>query len=163
MDFKGLGACVLLACGVAVGGKQKVVVILSEPLRAENVQIRIPEITSARGETRDLEKTLWLGEPIRDERPAETLVKQALDFKIKTAGRQNAQVTLVLPDAGYVELTLRDFYGKNLETLAEGQFQPGQFSFSMQSLALEDKQGIRFLTLKIDGRVALKKVLTRVQ
>ncbi len=163
MKLSGLGAFVLFACVTAFGGKQKVVVILSEPLRAENVQILLPEMTSVRGEVRDLEKTLWLGEPVREDRPAEPEPKQSLELKIRTAGRQNAQVTLVLPHPGYVELSLRDFYGKNLETVAEGQFQSGQFHFSMRSLADDEKQGIRFLTLKLNGRVVLKKVLSRVQ
>ncbi len=155
--------CFLLAYATVFGGKQKVVVILKEPLRAENVEIRLPELTSARGEVRDLEKTLWLGEPLREDRAVEAVAKKSLDLKIQATGRQGAQITLVLPDAGYVELTLRDFYGKNLQSIAEGQFQAGTFSYQMRSSTEEEKQGIRFLTLKVDGRVVLKKVLTRVQ
>jgi hypothetical protein len=72
------------------------------------------------------------------------------------------QVTLTLPTAGYVELSVMDFYGKRVATLVDGNLPAGTYPLRPVTLNNSDANGIKFLTLRINGKVALKKVITKV-
>jgi hypothetical protein len=84
-------------------------------------------------------------------------------MSVRNSGKGGIQVTLTLPEAGYVEVSVMDFYGKHLATLVEGNLPPGIYPLQSVSLKDADGNGIKFLTLRVNGKVVLKKVITKVR
>lgn len=153
----------LAAISVSWAGKQRILIRLREPLRAETVTVKIPELTNGRGETRDLETQVELGAQVRPEAAKGEDVSLKLDMMVRTVGKTGAQVTLSLPAAGFVEIEMLDFYGKNLATVLSAHMQSGVHPLQPISFKDGDNNGIKFLTLRINGKVALKKVITKVR
>jgi hypothetical protein len=60
-------------------------------------------------------------------------------------------------------LSVMDFYGKHLATLVDGSLPAGIYPLRPVTLNNSDANGIKFLTLRINGKVALKKVITKVR
>src|SRR4051812_11201595 len=106
-----VGLC--FCAGLSWGGKQKIIVRLREPLRAETVKIRIPELSNGKGETRDLETQLQLGDPEKVVQPKSFQDNLKLNMMVRSVGKDAVQVTLTLPEAANIQLMLLDFYGKN--------------------------------------------------
>jgi hypothetical protein len=154
---------VVLLASLGWAGKQKIIVRLREPLRAETVKIRIPELTNNRGETRDLETKVELGTQTKTEAPTIQPVALKLGMALRSVGSDAVQVTLTLPDAGFIELVMMDFYGKSLATLYSGNMPPGVYPMHPFSLKDGDNNGIKFMTLRINGKMVLKKVMTKVR
>ena len=73
------------------------------------------------------------------------------------------QVTMTLPNPGYVEVVMMDFYGKNLATLFAGNLTPGVYPMRPFTIKDGDNNGIKFMTLRINGKVAMKRVITKVR
>src|SRR5689334_20072125 len=115
-------------------GKQRIVVRLREPLRAETVKIRVPELSNTKGETRDLETRLELGGPDKDDAPVTAPSKVKLNMALRAAGKNAVQVTLTLPDPGNVQVALLDFYGKNQGTLLDGPMPAGVYTLGPVTL-----------------------------
>lgn len=154
----------LIACvNLGWSGKQKIYVRLREPLRAETVKIRLPELSNGKGETRDLETQLDLGGPAKAEVAQNQQAALKLNMQLRSVGKTSVQVTLSLPNAGYVQIILLDFYGKNLATLLDGPMLPGVYNLTPFNLSDGERNGINFLALKINGKVAIKRVLTKVR
>src|SRR5688572_10144848 len=89
-------------------GKQKIIVRLREPLRAEQVTVRLPEVKNAKGETRDLEARLDLGAKPKQEAPRNVEAALKLDMAVRNLGKNAVQVTLSLPNPGFVEVMILD-------------------------------------------------------
>ena len=158
-----LPALFLLFASGTWGAKQKIIVRLREPLKAETVKIRLPEVKNARGETRDLETTLDLGGKPKQDAPKVAEVALKLNMQVRPAGKGAVQVTLTLPNPGFVELLVLDFYGKNVATLLAGPVPAGVHILKPFVMKDGDQTGIKFLTLRVNGKVVMKKVLTRVR
>jgi hypothetical protein len=62
-----------------------------------------------------------------------------------------------------VEIEMLDFYGKNLATVLSANMTPGIHPLQPIIFKDGDNNGIKFLTLRINGKVALKKVITKVR
>lgn len=156
---------VLILAGVSLSwsGKQKIIVRLREPLKAETVKIHLPELTNTLGERRDLETQLELGgkDPAKPSKQQTQALK--LNMQIQPVGKTTIQVTISLPGPGYVEVLLLDFYGKKLATLMEGQFLAGKYFLDPFDFKEGDHNGIQFLALRINGKVVMKRVLTKVK
>lgn len=148
---------------ISWAGKQKIIVRLREPLRAETIKIRVPELTNGRGETRDLEAKVELGAQSKAEasKPKEASLK--LNMVVRNIGKNGVQVTVTLPTAGYVEVGIMDFYGKSVATLLNGNMSKGIYPLLPVTLKEGDNNGIKFMTLRINGKVVLKKVITKVR
>jgi hypothetical protein len=144
-------------------GKQKIIVRLREPLRAETVKIRIPELTNGRGETRDLETKVELGTEVKTQAPILQTAALKLNLDLRNVGTNAVQVTLTLPEPGYVEIVMMDFYGKTLATLMSDDLAPGIYPIRPYVLKDGDNNGIKFMTLRINGKMVLKKVMTKVR
>lgn len=157
-----LALLLVAAAREAGAGKQKILVRLREPLKAETIKIRLPEVKSAKGETRDLETRLDLGGKPKEEKKVVAAALR-LDMSVRSTGKNGVQVTLTLPEGGYVELMIMDFYGKNLGTLLAGQLPAGVFPLKPYVFKDGDHNGIKFMTLRINGKMAMKKVLTKVR
>jgi hypothetical protein len=158
------GVLLVLACAsICMAGKQRIIVRLKDPLRAETIQIHAPGISNARGETRDLEAKVELGAGPKVEAPKVEETGLKLGMAVRNYGKGGVQVTLTLPAAGYVELSVMDFYGKHVATLVDGNLPAGVYPLRPVSLKDADVNGIKFLTLRINGKVALKKVVTKVR
>jgi hypothetical protein len=154
----------LLACASLLwAGKQKIIVKLREPLRAETITVTAPGVSNGRGETRDLETKVELGSQPKSEGPKVQESGMKLNLQVRNFGRTGVQVTLTLPTAGYVELGVMDFYGKHVATLIDGNLTAGTYPLRPLSLKDADANGIKFLTLRINGKVALKRVITKVR
>jgi hypothetical protein len=82
---------------------------------------------------------------------------------IRNSGKNGLQVTLTLPAPGYVEVVMMDFYGKNLATVLAGNMPAGVYPLRPFIVKEGENNGIRFLTLRINGKVAMKKVITKVR
>ena len=156
-------AILLSAASICSAGKQRIIVRLKEPLKAETIQIHAPGISNGRGETRDLETKVELGTAPRAEAPKVQETGLKLGMSVRNLGKTGVQVTLTLPTPGYVELSIMDFYGKHLLTLFDGNLSAGTYPMRTVSLKEADGNGIRFLTLRINDKVALKKVITKVR
>lgn len=156
-------AAVLLASGLAWGAKQKIILRLREPLRAEAVKIKVPELSTAKGETRDLETLLQLGGVPKPETKTVTQQAMKLNMLLRSVGKNSVQVTLLLPQPGYVQIFLLDFYGKNQGTILDGPMPAGAHVLNPVPLKDGEHHGINFLTLKLNGKVAMKKVMTKVK
>ena len=156
-------AILMLAISPLLAGKQKIILRLREPLRAETIQIRVPELTNARGETRDLETKVELGTAPKTEAPKVQDNSLKLNMMVRNFGKGGVQVTLTLPTQSYVELVVMDFYGKKLATLLDGAMAQGIYPLRPVLMKDADVNGIKFLTLRINGKVALKKVITKVR
>lgn len=154
---------ILVLASLTHAGKQKIIIRLREPLRAETVQIKVPELTNGRGETRDLEAKVELGTQPKAETPKTVDKALKLDMAVRNFGKTGVQVTLTLPHPGYVELMVMDFYGKQVATLVDGNLPAGVYPLRPVTLQEAETNGIRFLTLRINGKVALKKVITKVR
>ena len=158
------GLALLLACvSFTLAGKQRIVIRLKDPLRAETVQIHAPGISNGRGETRDLDAKVELGTAPKVETPKAQEGGLKLGMAVRNFGKGGVQVTLTLPTAGYVELSVMDFYGKHVASLIDGNLPSGIYPLHPVSLKDADVNGIKFLTLRINGKVALKKVITKVR
>lgn len=144
-------------------GKQKIIVKLREPLRAESIKIRFPEITNNRGEIRDLETKLDLGSETKKIVPKAEVFSLQLNLAVRNVGNSAVQVTLSLPDPGFVEIEIMDFYGKRLGTVFSGNLSSGIFPMAPYSVKDIDNNGIKFMTLHINGKMVLKKVMTKVR
>jgi hypothetical protein len=164
MKFTTTAVLVLMTCvPLSWAGKQKIIIRLREPLRAESVKIQIPELTNSRGETRDLETKLELGAPAKKETPKNQETALKLDMTVRSIGKNGVQVSMTIPTSGYVEVVMMDFYGKNLATLFSGNLVPGIYPMRPFTIKEGDNNGIKFMTLRINGKVALKKVVTKVR
>jgi hypothetical protein len=159
----GLILAVLIGANATWSGKQRIIVRLREPLRAETIKIRVPELSNGKGETRDLETQLQLGGPQRTEAPKLEQNNFKLNMVLRSVGKNAVQVTLTLPTPGYVQLMLLDFYGKNQGALLDGNMPAGIVSLPPIALKETDHNGISFLTLKINDKVVMKKVITKVR
>lgn len=157
------GAALLACASLLFAGKQKIIVKLREPLRAETITVTAPGVSNGRGETRDLETKVELGTQPKTEAPKAQEGGLKLNMQVRNFGRSGVQVTLTLPTAGYVELVVMDFYGKHVATLIDGSLPAGTYPLRPVSLKDADVNGIKFLTLRINGKVALKKVITKVR
>jgi hypothetical protein len=144
-------------------GKQKIVLRLREPLRAETVKVLVPELTNGKGETRDLETKLELGVQNKTEAPKIQEQSLKLNMVVKTIGKSGVQVTLTLPTAGFIEVVMMDFYGKNLATLLSANLTPGVYPMRPFMMKDGDNNGIKFMTLRINGKVEMKRVITKVR
>jgi hypothetical protein len=144
-------------------GKQKIILRLREPLRAETIKVQVPELTNARGETRDLETKIELGTQPKAEAPKAKEEALKLNMAVRNVGKTGVQVTLTLPTPGFVEVAMIDFYGKNLATLLAGNLPAGVFPLRPYSLKDGDNNGIKFMTLRINGKVVLKRMITKVR
>jgi len=144
-------------------GNQKILVRLREPLRAESVKILIPEVSNGKGETRDLETRLELGNGEKVEPPQSAQPTLKLALALRPAGGNGLQVTLTMPRAGFVELLVLDFYGKNLATLLEANLPAGVHDLAPFEFKEAENNGIKFLALRINGKVAMKRVMTKVR
>lgn len=158
-----LGIAFILCAHSAWSGKQKIIVRLREPLRAETIKIRVPELSNAKGETRDLETQLQLGGVVRQDAPKIQQNALKLDMVLRPVGKNAIQVTLTLPTPGYVQLMLLDFYGKNQGVLFDAAMPAGVYASAPVALKEGEHNGINFLTLKINDKVAMKKVITKVR
>jgi hypothetical protein len=164
MKFTATVVLILLSLvGYSGAGKQKIILRLREPLRAETVKILVPELNNGRGETRDLETKLELGGQAKSEasKSRETTLK--LDLVVRSMGKNGVQVTMTLPNPGYVEVVMMDFYGKNLATLFAGNLASGVHPMRPFIIKDGDNNGIKFMTLRINGKVAMKRVITKVR
>jgi hypothetical protein len=144
-------------------GKQKIILRLREPLRAEAIKVQVPELTNGRGEIRDLETKLELGAQAKVETPKAKKSALTLNMVVRNIGKSGVQVTLTLPAAGYVEVEMMDFYGKNLASVFSGSVPAGVFPLRPFEIKDGDNNGIKFMTLRINGKVALKRVITKVR
>lgn len=158
-----IAAALAVTISTAWAGKQKIIVRLREPLKAETVKIRLPEAKNLRGETRDLETQLELGAKPKQEAAAFIEPAIKLEMQVRSVGAGAVQVTLSLPNPGYVELVVLDFYGKHLSTLLAAQMSSGVYPLKAFALKDGDGNGIKFLTLRINGKVAMKRMLTKVR
>jgi hypothetical protein len=159
-----LPIAILLASAWGVPeAKQKIIVRLREPLKAETVKIRLPEVKNERGETRDLETRLELGDKPKPDASKAAVTALKLNLAVKSVGKNAVQVTLTLPQAGFVELMVMDFYGKNLATLLAGPMPPGVYPMAPYVFKDGDHNGIKFMTLRIGGKMAMKRVITKVR
>ena len=156
-------ACVLAMVSLCPAGKQRIILRLKDPLRAESIQIHAPGLSTGHGETRDLDAKVELGASTRTDAPTVQDVGLKLGMSVHNYGKSGVQVTLTLPTAGYVELSVMDFYGKHVATLVDGNLPAGIYPLRPVMLNNSDANGIKFLTLRINGKVALKKVITKVR
>jgi hypothetical protein len=158
-----LSALTLACVTGSWAAKQKIIVRLREPLKAETVKIRLPEVKNAKGETRDLETRLELGAKPRQETPRNVEAALKLDMAVRNLGKSAVQVTLTLPNPGFVEVVILDFYGKNLATLLAAHMPSGVFPLKPFALKDGDHNGIKFMTLRINGTVVMKRMMTKVR
>jgi hypothetical protein len=156
-------AGILMLASLSVAGKQKIILRLREPLRAETIQIKVPELSTGRGETRDLETKVELGTQPKAEAPKVQDKALKLNMLVRNFGKTGVQVTLTIPAAGYVTLEVMDFYGKQVAVLLDGNVPAGIHPLPPISLKDAESNGIKFLTLRINGKVALKKVISKVR
>ncbi|MEO6095348.1 MAG: hypothetical protein ABIW76_06630 [Fibrobacteria bacterium] len=164
MKFTPTAVLVLMTCvPFSWAGKQRIILRLREPLRAESIKVLVPELTNSRGETRDLETKLELGVQTKKEAPKVQETALKLDMTVRSIGKTGVQVSITLPTGGYVEVVMMDFYGKNLATLFSGNLPSGSYPMGPITLKEGDNNGIKFMTLRINGKVALKKVVTKVR
>jgi hypothetical protein len=144
-------------------GKQKIILRLREPLRAETIKVQVPELTNGRGETRDLETKIELGTQPKAETSKQKEETLKLNMAVRNVGKTGVQVTLTLPAPGYVEVVMIDFYGKSLATLLDANMPAGVFPLRPYALKEGDNNGIKFMTLRINGKMALKRMITKVR
>ncbi len=163
MKFTATIGWVFLAIASSWAGKQKIILRLREPLRAETIRIQVPELTNGRGETRDLETNVELGTQTKIDAPKSQDVTLKLNMVVRNIGKSGVQVTLTLPSPGYVEVVMMDFYGKNLATVFSGNMVTGVFPLPLFALKDGDNNGIKFMTLRINGKVVMKRVMTKVR
>jgi len=159
-------ACVpalLLLVSLCPAGKQRIILRLKDPLRAETIQIHAPGISNGHGETRDLDAKVELGGSAQPDAPKVQDAGLKLGMSVHNYGKSGVQVTLTLPTAGYIELSVMDFYGKHVATLVDGNLPAGIYPLRPVMLNNSDANGIKFLTLRINGKVELKKVITKVR
>ncbi len=156
-------ASLILLFSSSWAGKQRIIIKLRDPLKAEVIKIRLPEITNAKGETRDFETKLELGTAPKVETNKIQSVTLALNMVSRNIGDNGVQVTLTLPEAGFIEVEVMDFYGKTIASLFSGNLTSGNHPLDPYFLKDGDNNGIKFITLRINGKVALKKVLTKVR
>lgn len=158
-----LGAMLLVTASGVWSAKQKIIVRLREPLKAESVKIRLPEVKNSRGQTRDLETRLELGDKPKQDASSVAPAALKLNMSVKPIGKTAVQVTLSLPKAGFVELVVLDFYGKNLGTLLSAQVGPGMYTLKPFTFKEGDNNGIKFMTLRINGKVVMKRLMSKVR
>ena len=163
MKFTATALLVLLTVQFSPAGKQKIILRLRDPLKAETIKVLVPELTNGRGETRDLEAKVELGGPAKVEAAKPQVASLKLDMAVRSVGKTGVQVTITIPTAGYVEVVMMDFYGKNLATLLAGNLPPGVYPMRTYDAKETDNNGIKFMTLRINGKVALKRVITKVR
>ena len=164
MKFTATVFLILLSVvGYSDAGKQKIILRLREPLKAETIKIVVPELNNGRGETRDLETKVELGGQSKTEAPKARETTLKLDMLVRSIGKNEVQVTMTLPNPGYVEVVMMDFYGKNLATLFAGNLTPGVYPMRPFIMKDGDNNGIKFMTLRINGKVVMKRVITKVR
>lgn len=156
-------ACLLAMVSLCPAGKQRIILRLKDPLRAESIQIHAPGLSNGHGETRDLDAKVELGTAARSEAVQVQTGGLKLGMSVHNYGKGGVQVTLSLPTAGYVELSVMDFYGKHVASLVDGNLPSGVYPLRPVTFNNSDANGIKFLTLRINGKVALKKVITKVR
>lgn len=157
----------LLACGAppAGAGRQFLILGISEPLREENIPIRVPGVVKAAGgKVEDLTYLLALA-PSLLEKPAgpagEGPVR--LGLKVRFADPEQLDLLLSLPRPGHFQIWVLDFYGKETALLGEGRAERGMHSLQYPAPKQHSGNGIRFLALKLDGRIVFKQALARVK
>ena len=156
-------ACLLAMVSLCPAGKQRIILRLKDPLRAESIQIHAPGLSNGHGETRDLDAKVELGTSAHTDAVQVQEGGLKLGMLVHNYGKGGVQVTLTLPTAGYVELSVMDFYGKHVASLVDGNLPVGVYPLRPVTFNNSDANGIKFLTLRINGKVALKKVITKVR
>lgn len=150
----------------ALAGEQTLVLKLKQPLRAESVKVRVPGAQTLRGERRDLETVIPLA-PITtgpgdkvDESASEVLT---LGLNARVLGKNSLLIHFTLPKAGFVEISLLDVYGKKLAVVVADPYTKGRHVLPPFPFQQSEQNGVRFLSLSIDGKVALRKMLPQVK
>jgi hypothetical protein len=161
-----LGLLIALGFSHAYAGKQTLVLKLKQPLRAEEVKVRVPGAQNARGERRDLEAVIALGpsQPGKNARIDSSKIDNlSLDLTARRLGRNSLLVGFTLPGPANVEIVLLDLYGKAMATLVSEPFPKGHHLLPPFPFRDSDQNGVHFLALKLNGKIALRKVLPQVK
>ena len=147
-------------------GKQRVILQLREPLRPYPVEIVLPGVTNAHGETRDVKTALNLGDSSALEnfdKPKGIPDALSLDMSVVHSGGRSLSVRITLPQAAFVEVFLMDLYGKNLGTLLESQCPRGELFLRPYAFKENESGGLVFLAMRVNGKIAMKRAISQVQ
>jgi|GEM_PF-1929212 len=156
----------LFAFSPARAGKTTLVLKVKQPLRAEQVKIRLPSVTNAKGERRDLEAVLPLGPENKEAKVEESKVQVedlSLALHARTLGKNGLVISFTLPNPGFVEIVMLDSYGKNFATVVSNSYPQGRHILPPFTYQGSEQNGVRFLALKVDGKLAKQKMLPQVK
>ncbi len=158
--------CLGLCVSSALAGKQTLVLRLKQPLKAEETKVRISGAQNERGERRDLETVLPLG-PAKNQSEthagnvaAEDL---SLDLTARRLGKSSILVGFTLPTPSNVEIVLLDSYGKTLATLTNEPYTKGSHLLPPFPYHESEQNGMRFIALKLNGKIPLRVMLPQVK
>ena len=121
MKFTATVVLVLLTLvGYSEAGKQKIILHLREPLKAETVKIVVPGVEERPRRNPGSGNQGRIGRTSQDRSPQNPETTLKLDLAVRSIGKNGVQVTMTLPNPGFVEVVMMDFYGKSLATLFAG-------------------------------------------
>jgi len=147
------------------GGKQTLILQLREPLRTGTSELIVPAVTNFKGEVRDLRIPIQLGDtldPASKEFLESAPSAPGVDMTVTSEGRRSFLIKLSLPQPAMVEIVLMDIYGKNLGVLFAGPCTLREMSWK-HVFKEKDPGGLRILSMKVDGKIAVKRVLPQVK
>ncbi len=152
---------VLLLPGLPfASGEGKLVIRLMEPLREEKVTIRLFESRFADGSLSDLESILDLS---GEAKTTDSINSGGKSRPSLVFDRSAGSIQVYLPRQGRIELDLLDLYGKKIRTLLEGNVAAGEHGVVLQDEDKPDRHGVRFVQLKIDGKLVERRMIAQVR
>jgi len=133
--------------------KQKLILFLTEPVTTQEVSVRVEENFQTSGRLNSKVKVEKL--KIKN--------LNVLTYKVGQGNKQN--LTLELIQNGFVRLEVHDFSGKFLGVLFENHLVKGQYVFEEDGRweRFKSLKGIAFLTLYIDNKKVLKKLVAKME
>jgi len=148
----------------AWAGKQTLILQLREPLRAGPSELIVPAVTNFKGEVRDLRISVQFGDTLGESKEIQESASSSpgVDMTVTSVGRRSFLIKLSLQQPAMVEIVLMDIYGKNLGVLFAGQCTLREMSWK-HVFKEKDPGGLRILAMKVDGKIAVKRVLPQVK
>ncbi len=160
-------AAVFLGAPFVHADKQRLILLLRDPLRPVTSEVILPAVTNAHGETRDLKTVLQLADTTATAatpgQASRDTAQLTLGMTVKSLGPHQVWVRITLPQPADVEVLLLDLYGKNLGTLFAGQCPRGEMILQPELPKEINPRGLKLVALRVDGNIVTRQVIAQVK
>ena len=128
------------------------IILLKDPVETKNINVKIQGELDTRSQKEEKES-----KPVLQE-----ITESSVTFSFNRMQRRT--LTLNLEQSGFVILEVRDFKGKIISVLVQDYLSKGKYVFEENDTwkSLRNLKGLAFISLSVDGRQVLRKIMAKM-